>query len=49
MDQIAWVAIVSRTHTWFGRRLDEKVDWSDGREIVTHANVPMRELDATRA
>jgi hypothetical protein len=48
MDQVARVAIVSRMNAWFRRCLDEKIDWSDGREIIAHANVAMREFDTTR-
>jgi hypothetical protein len=45
VDQVARVPIVSRMNAWLRRGLDQEIDWSDGREIIAHANVAMREFN----
>ena len=49
MDQVARVSIVSRMHAWFRRCFDEKINGSDGGDIIAHTNVTMHEFDTARA
>jgi hypothetical protein len=39
MDQVARVPIISGIYACFRRCLDEKIDWSDGREIIALRNL----------